>query len=101
MALLMMTGCAIHQPRILMAAPDPMIVEAKQFVHAVAEKMPEWDADEAYARYEREEIATVKADIEVARQERIGRYFEDVNRLRDDWNKLLALDLMLQRSYVI
>lgn len=101
LVLLLMTGCAIRQPRMLMVAPDPMIVEAKQFVGAVEEKMPQWDADEDYAKYERREIATVKADIAVARQERIGRYFEDVNKLRDDWNKLLALDAMLQRSYVI
>ena len=104
LVLVLITGCGLHvRPGLPIGAmaPDPMLVEAKQFVGAVEEKMPQWDADEDFAKYESEAIATVKADIAIARQERHGRYFEDVDKLREDWNKLLALDEMLQRSYVI
>ena len=47
--------------------PDAEIAEAKDFVVAVADKMPLWDAD-AISRYELVEIATVKADIAMAQQ---------------------------------
>ncbi len=44
------------------------MAEARDYVLAVADKMPLWDAD-AISRYERVEIATVKADICMAQQE--------------------------------
>jgi hypothetical protein len=49
------------------ALPDAEISEGREFVGAVAGKMPMWDAD-AISRYERVEIATVKADIAMAQQ---------------------------------
>ncbi len=44
------------------------MAEARDYVVAVADKMPLWDADDI-SRYERAEIATVKADICMAQQE--------------------------------
>ena len=66
--LLILLGCAAHRPiAVAPALPDPEIAEAKDFVVAVADKMPLWDADDI-SRYERVEIATVKADIAMAQQ---------------------------------
>ena len=64
---LLLLGCAAHRPVVAPVLPDQEISEAKDFVLAVADKMPLWDAD-AISRYERVEIATVKADIAMARQ---------------------------------
>ena len=64
--LLILLGCAVHRPVVAARAlPDPEISEAKDFVAAVAGKMPMWDAD-AISKYERVEIAVVKADIAMA-----------------------------------
>ena len=65
--LLLLLGCAAHQARGRAGAADTEISEAKDFVVAVADKMPLWDAD-AISRYELVEIATVKADIAMAQQ---------------------------------
>lgn len=83
------------------SALAPLYVDASQFVESVANKMPMWDADTSYARFEQVEIATVKADIEVSRQKRKGHYLDDVDKLHQDWDALVAWDSMLQRSYVI
>ncbi len=65
---------------------------------AVADKMPLWDAD-AISRYERVEIATVKADIAMAQQEEgKGRFLEYVTKLHQDWDALVALDIMLKEE---
>ena len=80
------------------SSPDPEISEAKDFVLAVADKMPLWDAD-AISRYERVEIATVKADIAMAQQAQgRGPFLEYVAKLRDDWDALVALDEMLKKE---
>jgi hypothetical protein len=99
--LLLVAGCSAHRPAAALAAPDPEISEAKEFVGAVADKMPLWDAD-AISRYEGVEIATVKADIAMAQQEEEkGPLLDDVTKLHDDWNALVALDEMLKKESII
>ncbi len=97
--LLLLTGCMVRVQHPLVTI-DPVVSEAQGFVEAVSGKMPEWDADAKVACYEQAEIAQVKADIAQARA-MDAHFFEDVAKLHEDWNKLLALDLILQRSYVI
>src|ERR1700735_1923792 len=99
--LLLAAGCSAHRPVATIAVPDPEISDAKEFVGAVADKMPLWDAD-AISRYERVEIATVKADIALAQQEEgKGRFLEDVTKLHQDWDALIALDIMLKEESLI
>ena len=95
---LILLGCAAHRPIAVEPVPDAEISEARDFVLAVADKMPLWDADDI-ARYERVEIATVKADIAMAQQEQEkGPFLEYVARLRDDWDALVALDERLKKE---
>ncbi len=99
--LLLAAGCSAHRTVAVIAVPDPEISDAKEFVVAVADKMPLWDAD-AISRYERVEIATVKADIAMAQQdEERGALLDDVTKLHDDWDALVALDEMLKRESLI
>jgi hypothetical protein len=96
--LLLALGCAAHLPVTAPHVPDAEIAEARAFVAGVADKMPLWDAD-AISRYERVEIATVKADIAMAQQDQEeGRFLEDVSKLHQDWNTLLALDELLKKE---
>src|SRR5271156_4951084 len=96
--LLFVMGCSAHRPVAAIVVPDPEISDAKEFVGAVAGKMPLWDAD-AISRDERVEIATVKADIAMAQQEdEKGPFLEDVAKLHDDWDALVALDEMLKKE---
>ena len=96
--LLLVAGCSAHRRVAAVAVLDPAISDAREFVGAVAEKMPLWDADDI-SRYERLEIATVKADIAMAQQEEEkGPLLEDVAKLRDDWDALVALDEMLKKE---
>jgi hypothetical protein len=98
--LLLVAGCSAHRPvaAVTVPHPDAEISDAKEFVGAVADKMPLWDAD-AISRYERVEIATVKADIAMAQQEEEkGALLEDVAKLHDDWDALVALDEMLKKE---
>jgi hypothetical protein len=99
--LLLVAGCSAHRPVAAVVVPDPEIADAREFVEAVADKMPLWDAD-AISRYERVEIATVKADIAVAQQEEAkGPLLDDVTKLHDDWDALVALDEMLKKESLI
>ena len=102
MLLLRLWDVAAHRPVAAIAVPDPEISDAKEFVGAVADKMPLWDAD-AISRYERVEIATVKADIAMAQQDRRKRLTssDDVTKLHDDWDALVALDEMLKKESLI
>ncbi len=96
--LLLAAGCSAHRPMAVLAVPDPEMADAKGFVGAVAGKMPLWDADDI-SKYERVEIATVKADIAMAQQEGDKvPFLEDVAKLRDDWDALVALDEMLKKE---
>jgi hypothetical protein len=98
MLFLILLGCAAHRPIAVEPVPDAEISEARDFVLAVADKMPLWDADDI-SRYERVEIATVKADIAMAQQEQEkGPFLEYVARLRDDWDALVALDERLKKE---
>lgn len=99
--LLLVAGCSAHRPVAALIVPDPEISDAKEFVGAVADKMPLWDAD-AISRYERVEIATVEADIAMAQQEEEKvPFLEDVTKLHDDWDALVALDEMLKKESLI
>jgi hypothetical protein len=97
--LLILLGCAAHRPVVAARAlPAPEISEAKEFVVAVAGKMPMWDAD-AISKYERVEIAVVKADIAMAEQsEAEGTFLEYVTKLHEDWDALVALDELLKKE---
>jgi hypothetical protein len=96
--LLLLLGCAAHRPLAARALPDPEISDAEKFVVAVADKMPVWDAD-SISRYERVEIAVVKADIAMAQQSRgNGLFLEYVTKLHDDWDALVALDELLKKE---
>jgi hypothetical protein len=95
---LLLMGCAAHRPVAATVPPDQELSEAKDFVAAVAGKMPLWDAD-AISQYELVEIATVKADIAMAQQtEEKGPFLACVARLHDDWDALVALDEMLKKE---
>jgi len=96
--LLLLLGCAIHRPILLNAVPDAEITEGRTFVGAVADKMPMWDED-AISRYERVQIATVKADIAMARQTAEKEPFlAYVSKLHKDWDALVAWDEMLKKE---
>jgi hypothetical protein len=95
---LILLGCAAHRPIAVEPVPDAEISEARDFLLAVADKMPMWDADDI-SRYERVEIATVKADIAMAQHTvEKGPFLEYVARLRDDWDALVALDERLMKE---
>src|SRR5271170_4613002 len=97
--LLLVSGCATHRPIPLNAVPDAEMTEGRDFVGAVADKMPLWDED-AISRYERVEIATVKADIAMARQSEKEPFKQSflayVSKLHNDWDALVAWDEMLK-----
>jgi hypothetical protein len=96
--LVLCSGCTVHKPVVARLIPDADTSEARSFVVAVADKMPLWDAD-AISRYERVEIATVKADIAMAQQDGDkDSFLEDVNKLHQDWEALLALDILLKEE---
>jgi hypothetical protein len=96
--LLLLLGCAAHHPILINALPDAEMTEGRDFVGAVADKMPLWDGDDI-ARYERVEIATVKADIAMARQtEKKEPFLACVSKLHNDWDALVAWDEMLKKE---
>jgi hypothetical protein len=97
---LMLNGCAAH--RQVAVRPNREILDARQFVASVDANMPQWDADEDMARYERRQIATVKADIAMAAEaDSEEDFLLDVAKLHEDWDKLCALDQQLQREELI
>jgi hypothetical protein len=99
--LLLFSGCSAHKAVTAGVLPDSEISAVKEFVAAVADKMPLWDAD-AISRYEQVEIATVKADIAMAQQEdERGEFLEYVSKLREDWGALVALDEALKQEQII
>ncbi len=80
--LLLVSGCSAHRPVAVRVLPDAEISDSRDFVGAVADKMPLWDAD-AISRYEQVEIATVKADIAVAQQDdEKSPFLDDVTKLQ-------------------
>jgi hypothetical protein len=99
--LLLCLGCTHYRPVALVVPVDDEVSEGKDFVMAVAKKMPLWDAD-AISQYEQVEIATVKADIVMAQEEGdAGAFLEDVTLLQHDWDALLALDEVLKKESLI
>jgi hypothetical protein len=96
--LLLLLGCAAHRPVAAPVVLDSEVSEAHEFVVSVSDRMPLWDAD-AISRYERVEIATVKADIAMAQHaEEKGPFLAYVAQLREDWDALVALDEMLKKE---
>jgi hypothetical protein len=96
--LLLLSGCATHRAIPLNPLPDAEMAEGRDFVGAVAGKMPMWDEDDI-SRYERVEIATVKADIAMARQTAEKEPFlAYVSKLHDDWDALVAWDELLKKE---
>lgn len=96
--LLLLLGCAAHRRIPLNAAPDAEMTEGRNFVGSVSDKMPLWDAD-TISRYERVEIAMVKADIAMAQQtEEKGSFLKYVSKLHNDWDALVAWDEMLKKE---
>ena len=99
--LLLLIGCAVRKP-VAVPGPSPEIMEGRDFVARVDAKMPQWDADQDLARYERVEIATVKADIAMATEaDTEADFLQDVTKLREDWDTLCVLDEQLQRELLI
>jgi hypothetical protein len=99
--LLLVSGCSTHRPVAATVLPDARVSDDKEFVLAVADKMPMWDAD-AISRYEQREIATVKADIAMAElDDGKSVFLADVAKLHDDWDALVALDEMLKKESLI
>ena len=49
----MLNGCAVRKP-VAVPGPSPEIMEGRDFVARVDAKMPQWDADQDLARYERD-----------------------------------------------
>jgi hypothetical protein len=99
--LLLSLGCSAHRLVTVAAPVDDEVSKGKDFVVAVADKMPLWDAD-FISKYERVEIATVKADIAMAQQEEdTSAFLGDVTKLHHDWDALVALDEMLKKESLI
>jgi hypothetical protein len=96
--LLFVIGCVVHKP-VTVHEVDPLVKEGQEYVMALSAKMPEWEKDTHYVIYERVELATVEADIEVAKRA-TGEieFLKDVSKLREDWNKLVALDDLLRHT---
>jgi hypothetical protein len=96
--LLLLLGCAAHRVIPLNVVPDAELAEGRDFVGAVAGKMPMWD-DDAISRYERVQIAIVKADIAMARRtEEREPFLAYVSKLHDDWDALVAWDELLKKE---
>jgi hypothetical protein len=96
--LVLLLGCAAHRPIVLSGLGDADRAAGNDFVGAVADKMPMWDAD-GISRYERVQIAIVKADIAMARQsEETAAFLDYVSKLRADWDALVAWDEMLKKE---
>ncbi len=95
--LLALTGCTMHKPSI--AKPTQLDYEAtsaRDFVQAIAEKMPQWDADEKYAFYEQNELKQVKRDLIAAKEATSNvELLIRVSKLHEDWDALVALDDLL------
>lgn len=99
-ALLLVVGCAVHKPATVTEL-SPEVMSARDYVAAVAAKLPLWDADST-ARFETVEIATVKADIAMATDANTEQQFlADVDKLEKDFNDLMVLDELLKQNYYI
>jgi hypothetical protein len=96
----MLNGCAVRKPVVPGVSQE--IMDGRDFVARVDAKMPQWDADQDLARYERVEIATVKADIAMATEaDTEADFLRDVAKLRADWDTLCVLDQQLQRDLFV
>lgn len=74
----LLTGCSLHLRPAPVADPmfrDEVVDEARHYVAAIADKMPDWDGDVVIAQYEGAEIARVKADIRLTRDSGTPTFF--------------------------
>ena len=78
-----------------------LIDSDRSMVATMAEKLPLWEAD-GVSRFERVEIATVKADIAVATNaDTDDAFIAACDKLSDDWDSMCALDDTLKRENLI
>lgn len=95
--LLGLIGCAVQKP--VTVKLNPLVKEGQDYVMALSAKMPLWENDTHYVVYERVELATVEADIEVAKRANSEiEFLKDVSKLKEDWTKLVALDDLLRHT---
>lgn len=80
---------------------DKEVAAEKDYVRAVSEKMPQWDADWE-APYEVDEIAHVKLDLMVCGDATdVAEFMDDVKTLRSDADKLIAVDDFIKQMHTI
>jgi hypothetical protein len=78
---------------------DKEVAAEKDYVRAVNEKMPQWDADWE-APYEVDEIAKVKLDLMVCGDDTdVAEFMDHVKTLHDDADKLIAVDEFIKRMH--
>lgn len=78
---------------------DKEVAAEKDYVRAVDEKMPQWDADWE-APYEAAEIARVKLDLMVCGDDTdVAEFMDHAQTLREDADKLVALDAFIQMMH--
>jgi hypothetical protein len=98
MALVLLVGCTVRKPITVNPVADQQLSEAREFVLAVEDKMPLWDADKI-APYEKVQIAIVKADIAMAKaSDSRDELLQWTTKLHRDWDELVALDESLKRN---
>jgi hypothetical protein len=98
-------GCALRHPAAVdvndTLVLDALVLEAKGYVATVNSKMPLWDADDL-GRFERQEIAQVKADIRAAKSAPTPEdILRDANLLEEDFEALMRLDHRLRVDGII
>lgn len=96
--LVLLAGCAIHKHLADVPQLSPEVMDGRDMVAAIGSKMPLWDED-PISRYERTEIATVKADIMVAETvDNESDFLAAVKKLHKDWDQLVMLDEFLKHN---
>lgn len=102
MMLASVAGCAqVPMDSVVNVYTDKEVAAEKDYVRAVNEKMPQWDADWE-APYERNEITQVKLDLMVCGDDRdVAEFMDHAQKLHEDAEKLVALDGWLQRQHTI
>ena len=78
------------------------MMQDKKFVIAVEDEIPSWHKDEKYFYWERVELASVEADCAMAHIAKTDEeFYAAVKKLRDDYDVLCALDIMLHKDEYI
>lgn len=96
-------GCSAHRPRaaslhIAAKAADARREAQEERVREILATLPAYEQD-GLARFEGAEILAVTADIDEMFNPLTRHTFaENFKRLNDDWERLVAFDLILQRQ---